>query len=271
MIADFVKNALAEDIGRGDLYARVSKPVNAFAKVIAKSSGIFAGEIYLTELAKQESFELKFLVNDGETFKDGDTLLELRGLSHTLLTIERTLLNILLHASSIATHTNEYVRILEPYGVKLLDTRKTRPHLRNFEKYATRIGGGINHRMGLDDSLMLKDTHLKTIENLDVFMAEARKSIPFTAKIEIECESFDDVVCAMKAGADIVMCDNMAPDELGEIVRFRNEHYPSILLEASGNITLETIEDYAKTGIDAISTGATIHQSHWIDLSMKMQ
>ncbi len=271
MIADFIKSALAEDIGRGDLYARVSKPVDAYAKVIAKSSGIFAGELYLQELAKLESFELEFLVNDGEAFKSGDTLLELRGSSHILLRIERTLLNILLHASSIATLTNEYVKILEPYGVKLLDTRKTRPHLRNFEKYAARVGGGTNHRMGLDDSLMLKDTHLKTIKNLDEFMSEARKSIPFTAKIEIESESLDDAVIAMRAGADIVMCDNMSIDELVRVVKYRDEHHKSTLLEASGNITLDTIESYAKSGVDAISTGATIHQSSWIDISMKMQ
>jgi nicotinate-nucleotide pyrophosphorylase (carboxylating) len=142
--------------------------------------------------------------------------------------------------------------------------------LRNFEKYATRIGGATNHRMGLDDALMLKDTHLKTIDNLEEFMVEARKKIPFTAKIEIEAEDFEMVQKAMKAGADIVMCDNMTPLQLTEVIAYKREYYPSILLEASGNISLETIESYAQTGVDAISTGSLIHQANWIDLSMKM-
>jgi nicotinate-nucleotide pyrophosphorylase (carboxylating) len=142
--------------------------------------------------------------------------------------------------------------------------------LRTFEKYATRVGGATNHRMGLDDALMLKDTHLKTIDNLEVFMDEARSKIPFTAKIEIEAEDFEMAKRAMQAGADIVMCDNMTPDELREIVAYKWEHHSGTLLEASGNITLETIEEYAKTGVDAISTGSMIHQANWIDLSMKM-
>jgi nicotinate-nucleotide pyrophosphorylase (carboxylating) len=176
----------------------------------------------------------------------------------------------LLHASSIATMTRQYVDLLAPYGTKLLDTRKTRPMLRNFEKYATRIGGATNHRMGLDDALMLKDTHLKTIDNLESFMVEARKKIPFTAKIEIEAETIEMAKRAMEVGADIVMCDNMTPLQLTEVIAYKREHYPSILLEASGNISLLSIESYAATGVDAISTGSLIHQANWIDISMKM-
>jgi nicotinate-nucleotide pyrophosphorylase (carboxylating) len=124
--------------------------------------------------------------------------------------------------------------------------------------------------MGLDDALMLKDTHLKTIDNLEAFMDEARAKIPFTAKIEIEAEDFEMAKRAMQVGADIVMCDNMTPDELREVVAYKWEHHSGTLLEASGNITLETIEEYAKTGVDAISTGSMVHQANWIDLSMKM-
>jgi nicotinate-nucleotide pyrophosphorylase (carboxylating) len=270
MIEPFIREVLAEDIGRGDLYARVSAPVPASAKIIAKSDGVLAGEEYLRVLSHIEGFVITWHTHDGERFVRGDLLMELSGDSHTLLRIERTLLNILLHASSIATLTRAYVDLIAPYGTKLLDTRKTRPLLRNFEKYATRIGGATNHRMGLDDALMLKDTHLKTIPDLDAFMAEARKKIPFTAKIEIEAEDFEMVKKAMAAGADIVMCDNMAPEALAEIVSYKREHYPSILLEASGNISLETIERYAAAGVDAISTGSLIHQAAWIDISMKM-
>ena len=183
MMEKFIRDVLAEDVGRGDLYARVSAPISASAKIIAKSDGILAGEAYLHVLATLEKFEIMWHMHDGEKFVKGDVLLELSGDSHTLLRIERTLLNMLLHASSIATLTRQYVDVIAPYGTKLLDTRKTRPMLRNFEKYATRIGGATNHRMGLDDALMLKDTHLKTIKNLEKFMEEARAKIPFTAKI----------------------------------------------------------------------------------------
>lgn len=270
MIEQFVREVLAEDVGRGDLYARVSPAIAASAKIIAKSDGVLAGEEYLRALAAIQNFEIFWHKHDGEIFVKGDVLLELSGDSHILLRIERTLLNMLLHASSIATLTRQYVDLIAPYGTKLLDTRKTRPMLRNFEKYATRIGGATNHRMGLDDALMLKDTHLKTIENLETFMEDARAKIPFTAKIEIEAETIDMAKKAMEVGADIVMCDNMSTHQLREIVEYKWEHHSGVLLEASGNITLETIEEYAKTGVDAISTGSLIHQANWIDLSMKM-
>ncbi|MCL5271981.1 MAG: carboxylating nicotinate-nucleotide diphosphorylase [Gammaproteobacteria bacterium] len=270
MIEQFIREVLAEDIGRGDLYARVSAPVSASAKIIAKSDGVLAGEEYLRVLATMQNFEILWHKHDGDTFTKGEVLLELKGDSHTLLRIERVLLNMLLHASSIASLTRKYVNLIAPYGTKLLDTRKTRPLLRNLEKYATRIGGATNHRMGLDDALMLKDTHLKTIENLEQFMEEARAKIPFTSKIEIEAETTEMAKRAMAVGADIVMCDNMSPQQLREVVEYKWEHHSSVLLEASGNITLETIEEYAKTGVDAISSGALIHQANWIDLSMKM-
>ncbi len=266
----FVLNALAEDIGRGDLYALVEPKKEASAKVIAKSDGVLAGQEYVEVLARLKNFDVSWNVGDGERFEKGETLAVLQGDSHTLLACERTALNMLLHASSIATLTRKYVDIIVPYGVKLLDTRKTRPGLRVFEKYATRCGGAVNHRMGLDDSLMIKDTHLKTIDDLASYIEKARTKIPFTAKIEVEAETFAIAKMAFAAKADIVMCDNMTPDEVQEVVAYRNEACPNVLLEASGNISLETIESYAKTGVDAISSGSLIHQAAWIDLSMKM-
>ena len=270
MIEKFVKEALAEDVGRGDLYALVEPSVTANAKIIAKSSGVVAGRQYIDALAGLEKFEIIWLKDDGQTFATGDTIATIKADSHTLLKCERTLLDLLLHASSIATLTRKYADIIKPYGVKLLDTRKTRPLLRVFEKYATRTGGAVNHRMGLDDSLMIKDTHLKTIQNLNAYVKQAREVIPFTAKIEIEAETLEIAKEAMSAGCDIVMCDNMFPPQVQEVVDFRNENYPHILLEASGNISLQTIEEYAKTGVDAISSGSLIHQANWIDLSMKI-
>ena len=270
MIESFVREALVEDVGRGDLYALVEPAVNASAKIIAKSDGVVAGVKYINVLALQEKFEITWLKNDGENFSKGDLLATLKADSHTLLRCERTVLDMLLHASSIATLTRKYVELIEPYGVKLLDTRKTRPLLRVFEKYATRTGGAVNHRMGLDDSLMIKDTHLKTIKDLKAYILQARQKIPFTAKIEVEAETFEIAKMAFEAQCDIVMCDNMTSNQIKEIVAFRNENYPHILLEASGNISLDTIVSYAKSGVDAISSGSLIHQANWIDLSMKM-
>jgi nicotinate-nucleotide pyrophosphorylase (carboxylating) len=270
MIKKFVLETLAEDVGRGDLYALVFDAQAASANIMAKSDGVLAGVTYCDVLAKEEGLSVTWFKNDGDTFGKGEQIALVESDSHTLLKCERTLLNMLLHASSIATLTRRFAEIVKPYGTRLLDTRKTRPMLRVFEKYATRCGGAVNHRMGLDDCLMLKDTHLKTIGDLDAFMAEARQKIPFTSKIEIEAETFEQAKIFMAAGADIVMCDNMTPEQLAEVVAYKQSHYPGVLLEASGNISLETIEAYAKTGVDAISSGALIHQANWIDLSMKV-
>ena len=268
---EFIKALVSEDVGRGDLFARISESVPVRAYIIAKSDGVFGGREYIDVLAKMYGLDLTWDIKDGEAFRQGKKLLLIAGGSKTLLSLERSILDIALHASSIATLTARYVEAIRDTGVKLLDTRKTRPLLREFEKYAVRCGGGLNHRMGLDDCLMLKDTHLKTIDDLDLFMKEVRSKIPFTAKVEIECEDMEMVKRAMKAGADIVMCDNMPLEEIEEVVTYRNAHYPHILLEASGNVTLETIEAIARTGVDAISSGSIIHQANWIDLSMKVE
>jgi len=270
MITKFVQETLAEDVGRGDLYALVESSVEASAKIVAKSKGVVAGVVYINRLAELENLSIQWLKKDGESFVFGEILAHINADSHSLLKCERTILDMLLHASSIATLTRKYVDVIEPFGVKLLDTRKTRPLLRVFEKYATRTGGAVNHRMGLDDSLMIKDTHLKTIQNLKTYIQNARKKIPFTAKIEVEAESLSVAKEAMQAKCDIVMCDNMTPKEVEEVVVFRDANYPHILLEVSGNISLKTIESYAQTGVDAISSGSLIHQATWIDLSMKL-
>lgn len=268
---DFIRSVISEDIGRGDLFQRVSESISSSAYILAKSDGVLAGVEYLKPLSKMFDIEFKWNFKDGEKFLKGDKLLIINGDSKDILSLERSILNIILHATSIATLTNSYVEKLKSYKTKLLDTRKTRPLLREFEKYAVRCGGGINHRMGLDDALMLKDTHLETIENLELFMKEAREKIPFTSNIEIECETLDMAKKAMKCGADIIMCDNMGVNQIKEVVLFRNQNFPTVLIEASGNITIENIESIASTGVDAISTGALIHQSKWIDLSMKIE
>ncbi len=268
---EFVKNVLLEDIGRGDLFTPLAKKEDFQAKVISKSDGILSGVEYAKEVAKIMQFKVEFLKFDAQELKNGDEIAFLEGKASVLLSSERSFLNILQHSSAIATNTHKYVEKLRGYKTKLLDTRKTRPLLREFEKYSVKNGGGINHRLGLDDCLMLKDTHLRTISNLKEFINRARASIPFTSKIEVECESFEMAKEAFEAGVDIVMCDNLTTNEISKIVEYRNKNYPSILLEASGNINLQTIIEYAKTGVDAISSGSLIHQATWLDFSMKFK
>ena len=268
-IRKFVKNAILEDNGRGDLFFDIAPKGRFTARVIAKDDGILAGVKYAKVLARAEKFDCKFLKKDGQEVQKGNVIAELEGKASILLSSERTLLNLLQHASGIATNASKYAKLMENSEVVLLDTRKTRPLLRDFEKYASRIGGAINHRLGLDDCLMLKDTHLKTIPNLKEFIATARKRISWVTKIEIECETFNQVKEAITAGADIIMCDNMTPEQIREVADFRDENYPHILLEASGNITEKTIESYLKSGVNAISSGSIIHQATWLDFSMK--
>ncbi len=271
LIENFIRLVVDEDLGRGDLFTRVSSSSVICAYILAKSDGIFAGAEYIEALANIYGLKLSWYKKDGDSFSEGDRVVDIEGDSKDILSLERTILDLALHATSIATLTAKYVAKLEGLECRLLDTRKTRPALRAFEKYAVRCGGGQNHRMGLDDCLMLKDTHLRTIDNLEKFMKDVRAKIPFTTKIEIECEDFDMAKEAMRLGADIVMCDNMDLETIKEVVAWRNRNSAHTLLEASGNVTLNTIRKIATTGVDAISSGSIIHQATWQDLSMKVE
>ena len=268
-IVEFLKNTLSEDIGRGDL-ARSLIQKSAKAKVIAKSEGVVAGIEYIKHFSELGDIKFDFYFNDGDLYKKGDIIFEVYGDAKDLLSIERSMLNILQHASGIASNAYEFVKLANN-KIKILDTRKTRPNLRIFEKYAASCGGVTNHRLGLDDCLMLKDTHLALFNSIDEAIKTARENIPFTTKIEVEAENIDMAIEAMKAGADIVMCDNMDFEDIKEVVEYRNKNHKGVFLEASGNVTLENIEKYIKTGIDAISSGAIIHQATFKDFSMKMK
>ena len=268
-IKKFVKNAIIEDNGRGDLFFDIAPKGRFKAKAVVKDDGILAGVKYAKVLARSERFDCKFLKQDGDVLKKGDVIANLEGKASILLSSERTFLNLLQHASGIATMANAYVKKIQDLDVVMLDTRKTRPQLREFEKYASRVGGAINHRLGLDDCLMIKDTHLRTIENLEAFIKKARKRISWVTKIEIECETFAQVQDSMSAGADIIMCDNMKPEQIKEVIKYRNDKHSHILVEASGNINLDTVRMYAQTGVDALSSGSIIHQATWLDFSMK--
>jgi len=267
-IIDFLKEVLKEDLGKGDLARDLipNKIINA--KVLAKSEGVVAGIEYIKNFTYLADVKFDFNFEDGDFYKKGDIIFSVSGNAKDILSIERSLLNILQHASGIASNAYKFTKKVK--NLKILDTRKTRPLLRIFEKYAAKCGGVTNHRLGLDDCLMLKDTHLATFKSIKEAIKIARDSIPFTTKIEVECENFTQAKEAMGAGADIVMCDNMDFSEIKKVVEFRNNNYPLILLEASGNITLENLAEYEQLGIDAISSGAIIHQATFKDFSMKI-
>lgn len=269
-IAQFVQEALREDLGRGDLFALVAEDREACAHIVAKEDGIFSGQAYIEILCAIEKLELELCVRDSQPFESTQILGIVRGSYLKILQIERTLLNLIAHSSGIATHTHMFVQCAQK-RIKILDTRKTRPLLRVFEKYSVRNGGALNHRLGLDDALMLKDTHLALLQDIESTLTHARTLIPWTCKIEVEVSDYAMAQRAFAAGADIVMCDNMSPTEIGEVVVLRNKSYPHIALEASGNITLDNIAAYANSGVDALSIGALIHQARWLDVSLKMQ
>jgi len=270
MIEEFVKKSLEEDIGRGDLFALMATNKDTKAEIISKDSGILAGAVYVEALCKLQNLKLTLHKKDGEHISRKEKIAEIEGDIKNVLSSERTILNLLQHASGIATNTAAFKALLKDSPIKLLDTRKTRPLLRSFEKYAVRVGGGINHRMGLDDCLMLKDTHLATIDDLKEFVKEARNKIPFTSKIEIECESLEGVREALECGVEIIMCDNMSIEDIKKSIDLRDSISPSTLIEVSGNITKESLEKLVHLKVDAISSGSLVHQATWLDISMKI-
>lgn len=265
-----IKRALHEDIGRGDLFALEAKNKKVKAAIICKQDSVFGGEKVVKKLCKYKNIKLKLYVKDGDRVKEGEVICHLQTTLLKLLRVERTLVNFIQHISGIATKTREFVDELKGLDVVLLDTRKTHPGLREIDKYAVRCGGGTNHRMGLDDCLLIQESHLKGMDDLELFIKNIRKKMPFTANIEIECDNIEDAKKFMKSGADIVMCDHMSPKELKEVVAYRDAHHKDILIEGTGNITVKTAREYGLSGVDAISTGSSIYKATWIDYSIKI-
>lgn len=200
----------------------------------------------------------------------GQTIAEINGSLDALLMGERVALNLAMRLSGIATLTRKYTELIADLPAKLVDTRKTTPGLRLLEKYATQVGGAINHRMGLDDAVMIKDNHIAAAGGIREAMARIRKQIPYPLTIEVETESLEQVKEALQHEADIIMLDNMPLDMMREAVHMIRLENERIKIEASGNITLDTIRAVAQTGVDYISSSAPITQSKWLDLSMKI-
>ena len=269
LVREKIKEFLNEDIGVQDITTEgIYRGEKVKAIVMAKEDGLVAGLPFVEEIFRiLGKVEISFLKREGETFSKGDTLLELEGDAKNILIGERLTLNILQKLSGIAYTTRKFVEKLEPKGIKILDTRKTTPGFRIFEKYAVRIGGGTNHRFALYDMVLIKDNHKKVAGSLKEAVRRIRERISPVYKIEVEVENLEEVREALEIGVDIIMLDNFSQDEVRKAVKIVGKR---CLIEVSGNITLENVDKYAIDGIDFISSGSIIHSSRWIDLSLKI-
>lgn len=269
LVEENVKRALNEDLQYGDITTESVVLNHKIAKVdiIAKEKGVIAGtEVFKMVFKILGDVEVDFSVNDGEEVEEGQHFGEVFGDAKKILMGERVALNYMQRMCGIATLTREFVERLEGTKVKLLDTRKTTPNMRIFEKYAVKVGGGTNHRFGLNDGVMIKDNHIEAAGGIKNAVSLARKNSPFVRKIEVEVESIEQLNEALEAKADIIMLDNMDIKTLKEAVKLIDNR---VEVEASGNVTLDNIREIAKTGVDFISTGAVTHSFKVLDISMK--
>jgi len=268
-----------EDIGKGDLTKYAITKDKVKAKWIAKEDGIFCGVEILKLLFEKidKEIEYNFLIIDGEKFSKNQKILELNGEAKSLLSLERTALNIAMHLSGVASFTNKIVEKLKNTDIKLADTRKTTPGLRILEKYAFKCGGGINHRMGLYDAAMIKENHIAWSDNLIKAVKRLRENIPFTSHIIIEAETIEQAKEAIIAGADSILLDEINPDLLRKSIKelrmtykelYKKNNAKNLIIEVSGINHLE-IEKYLIEGIDYISTSSSVTKSKWIDFSMR--
>lgn len=273
-LTDLIKNALAEDIGSGDHSTLACIPVTAKgrARLNIKENGILAGLEVAEKIFRQLDAGSVFepFKKDGDVMKKGEAAFEIEANVHTLLMGERLVLNCMQRMSGIATLTHQYTEKLRGYHTRLLDTRKTTPNFRLLEKEAVRIGGGVNHRMGLYDMVMLKDNHIDFAGGIT---AAVNKTVAYLKahnlplQIEVEMRNLEDVKEVLAVGQiNRIMLDNFTPAQLSEALALINGQYET---EASGGINLDTLESYAKTGVDYVSAGAVIHHAVSVDLSLK--
>ena len=277
LVADkYIKIALEEDINSEDVSTNAVMPEYKKGEVylFAKEDGIIAGLQIFERVFKllDENTEVTFIETNGRTIQDGDRVEEGQALAvvtgdiRVLLSGERTALNYLQRLSGIATYTRHLADMLKGSKTKLLDTRKTSPGMRIFEKYAVRIGGGCNHRYNLSDGVLLKDNHIDAAGGVKEAIEAARSYAPFVRKIEVETEDLDMVREAVEADADIIMLDNMSPEMMAEAIRIIDGRAET---ECSGNITKENIETITSLGVDYISSGALTHSAPILDISLK--
>jgi len=280
-ISDIIKRALREDIGKGDITTAAIIPEDKYVKAALKAEencvicGLdTARKVFTTQ---DKNIEFKPHILDGQKIKKGKIIAHILGRAQGILTAERVALNFLSLLSGVATKTRAYADKVKPYGVKILDTRKTIPGLRELEKYAVRIGGGFNHRLNLDEMILIKDNHLKVIgDRLWVMgLKEIKNKITPKIKIEVEVKTLKEFKKALKINPDIIMLDNMNLNAIKKAVKLRNNLSPityhlSPKLEASGGITLKNVRAVASTGVDMISIGALTHSINSVDISLEI-
>ena len=270
-VDDYILNALKEDITSEDVTtnAVMREAKKGKADLICKQDGIICGlDVFkrVFELLSEDStFETSF--KDGDKVKKGELIGTVYGDIRVLLSGERTALNYLQRMSGIATLTNEMVSELAGYKTKLLDTRKTTPNMRPFEKHAVKVGGGTNHRYNLSDGVLIKDNHIGAAGSITKAVQMAKEYAPFVRKIEVEVESLEQLKEAVEAGADIIMLDNMNCELMKQCVDIIGD---TALIEASGNVTIDTIADIAKTGVDVISSSAIVAKARTLDIALDM-
>ena len=265
-----IRMALEEDITSEDVSTNAVMPtkVQGAVDLIAKEDGVIAGMDVYARVFKllDEDTEIEMFCHDGDEVREGDLMAKVTGDIRVLLSGERVALNYLQRMSGIATYTRSVARLLEGSGVTLLDTRKTTPNCRVFEKYAVRVGGGCNHRYNLSDGVLLKDNHIGAAGSITKAIQMAKAYAPFVRKIEIETETLEQVAEAVEAGADIIMLDNMTPEVMKQAVALIDGRAQT---ECSGNITKENIARICEIGVDFVSSGALTHSAPILDISMK--
>ena len=269
LIDKYILAALREDMTSGDITTdSILKDEKAEVNLIAKDKGILAGLDVFKRVFEilDEDVTFEFYFSDGDEVENKDLVGKIRGRAKAILEGERTALNFLQRMSGIATYTKKIVDALDSEHVKILDTRKTTPNMRIFEKYAVTLGGGYNHRYNLSDGIMLKDNHIDAAGGIREAVEKVRSLNPFVKKIEVEVENFDQVREALEAKADIIMLDNMDIEEIREACKIINKR---AIIECSGNISLENINSYKDLDIDYISSGAITYSAGVLDLSMK--
>ncbi|RJQ32701.1 MAG: carboxylating nicotinate-nucleotide diphosphorylase [Actinobacteria bacterium] len=263
-IDNIIKNALAEDLSdSGDVTTRtVAQDRQAEGVFKVKENGIVAGLMIIRRCFElyDNQVEIELLVSDGDFVQPGTSVAKVKGLLSSLLTVERTVLNFLCHLSGIASITYQFIEKVKPYKAQILDTRKTTPGLRMLEKYAVKIGGGINHRFGLYDMVLIKDNH-KQFTDIATAIKRAKKT---GLKVEVETDSFEELKTALTQEPDVIMLDNMGIEDIKAACQLAKG---KVKLEASGNVTLENVEEIAKTGVDYISVGAITHSAKALDIS----
>ena len=269
LIDKYILAALREDMTSGDITTdSILKDEKAEVNLIAKDKGILVGLDVFKRVFEilDEDVTFEFYFSDGDEVNNKDLIGKIRGRAKAILEGERIALNFLQRMSGIATYTKKMVDALDSEHVKILDTRKTTPNMRIFEKYAVTLGGGYNHRYNLSDGIMLKDNHIDAAGGIREAVEKVRILNPFVKKIEVEVENFDQVREALEAKADIIMLDNMEIEEIREACKIINK---KAIIECSGNISLENINSYRDLDIDYISSGAITYSAGVLDLSMK--